>query len=425
MISEFPSGGRTIFMKTKRALSAVVLCLTPLVICHAQVARTGSTKNSTVHFDRVLGLTFVQARVNGSKPLSMVLDTGASYTVLKPEIAANLGLKSQGALQAGGFGKGKDQTLHLVKDVTLSFAGQILAGQTVATLPLDYIDREAGRPTDGLLGGTIFQHFVVHEDYAAKTVTLIPPDEFSAPAGYTSVPLFVAGTVSLLQLQVQALNGEKISGTFLLDSGDVGTVIFMKVFLDTHPALKGDNLLQVPGVSAVGGALHISMGRLASLSLGPFIFQKPTAVFLETTSAKAGSVLAGIVGNGILRRFDVIFDYPHGKLWLKPNVDIDEPFPAIPSGIMLGVVPPDFHRIKVHAVIAGSPAEKAGVLAGDAILAMSHHPLGMSHEEAEDLPSLSLAEVHNFLNTPGQRVYLRLDRNGKWLVVHFTTKNLL
>ncbi|HTV06809.1 MAG TPA: aspartyl protease family protein [Acidobacteriaceae bacterium] len=412
-------------MKIKCGLSAATLCLIAVAICYAQTTKTEAEKGGTVHFDRVLGLTFIHARVNGSKPLSMALDSGASYTILTPAIAAELGLKSQGGLQAGGFGKGADQTLHLVKNVTLSFAGQTLTGQTIATLPLDYIDREAGQPTDGLLGAPIFQHFVVHEDYATKTITLIPPAEFTPPAGFTSVPLLVTATVSLLQLQVQALNGEKTSGAFLLDSGGVGTVIFMKAFLDVHPALKDQKLLQMPGVSAVGGALHISMGRLASLRLGPFAFQKPTAVFLATNSGKANSMLAGIVGNGILRRFDVIFDYPHGKLWLKPNADISKPFPAIPSGIMLGVVPPDFHRINVHAVIAGSPAEKAGVLAGDTILAMSHHLLSTSQGVAEKSTSLSLAEVHNFLNNPGQQVYLRLDRNGKQFVVHFTTKNLL
>jgi len=405
-----------------------ILFLIVLVVSSPGWSQTAPAAGaSTVNFIQVLGLTFIRARVNGSRPLSMVLDTGASYTVLKPEIAAELGLKPNGEhLQAGGVAQGADQTLHLIQGVTLELAGEKLTDQTIATLPVDYIDREAGHPTDGILGGSIFASFVVHEDYAAGTVTLIRPGNFKAPEGYTAIPLQVAGTVSLLKLQIQTQGGDKFEGTFLLDSGmATGNVFLMKAFVDAHPGLKSGKLLLLPPVTAVGGDIHLAQARLASIGLGPFVLANPDALFQEQSSPGAGSAsLAGIVGTGVLQRFDVIFDYPHGKLWLKPNAEFGKPFLTNASGLQLQVTPPEFGRVKVRAVIAGSPAERAGVQAGDTILALNDQKPTASVQPGEAGPALTLSEIRQRLQVPGNDIYLRLERNGKPIRVHFITKQL-
>jgi len=379
----------------------------------------------TVSFEPVLGLTYVKGRVNGSRPLHMVLDTGASDTVLKPEIAAELGLKHSGeTVQAAGQGKGADETMRLVKGVTLEFAGQKLTDQTIATLSVDYIDREAGQPTDGLLGGNIFVNFVVHEDYAGHTVTLIRPEKFVAPKGFTAVPLTVAGTASLLQLHLVGLGGEKIDGLFLLDSGQVGSVFFMSSFVDAHPGLKSGRLIALPPVTAVGGDMQVSVGRLASIGVGPFVVAGPPALYPSNSpGGLASTPIAGIVGAQVLGRFDVIFDYPHGMLWLKPNAEFGKPFFTNASGLQLEVEPPEFHRVKVRAVIAGSPAEQAGVMAGDIVVAMSNTPL----EDAATAgsPQLTLAEISEWLRETERDVYLRIERAGRLLVLHFKTKQLV
>jgi hypothetical protein len=400
--------------------------LTFLLLSVVVGAQTGGER--TVVFEPVLGLTFIHASVNGSRPLQMVLDTGASYTVLKPQIAAELGLKASGEnLQAGGVAQGADQTLHLVKGVSLEFASEKLVDQTISTLPVDYIDREAGHPTDGILGGNIFASFVVHEDYAARTVTLIRPEEFTAPDGFSPVPLQVAGTVSLLKLQLQNLGGEKFDGTFLLDSGMASAnLFFMKPFVDAHPGLKSGKLLALPPVTAVGGEVRLTEGRLGSLTVGPFVLPKPVAVYQDATVAgHESTLLAGIVGTGVLRRFDVIFDYPHSKLWLKPNAEFSKPFFGLASGLQLEVTPPEFARVKVRAVVAGSPGDLAGVQAGDIIVAVSTQRLAAATKTGEVPPPMTLSQVRDRLETPGQNIYLRLERNGKPLSIHFTTKQLV
>jgi hypothetical protein len=387
-----------------------------------------SVAEHTVDFVCVLGLTFVKARVNGT-PLDMVLDTGASYTVLKPEIAAELGLKSGGeSTQAAGLGKGADETLHLVKGVTLEFAGETLKDRTIAMLPVGYIDSEAGQKTDGILGSDIFLSYVVHEDYAGRKVTLIAPEKFVAPAGFVAVPLIVSGTASLLQLKLQPQGesaGTVTEGTFVLDSGLAAQTLFLlKPFVDAHPGLRSGKVLEMPVVAAVGGDLRLSEGRLAGVGVGPFMLADPVVVFQDVSAGRTSAALAGIVGTGMLRRFDVIFDYPHGKLWLKPNAEFGKPVEGMSSGLQFTVSPPEFHRVMVKGVIAGSPAAEAGLAAGDEIVAVGHRRRDVEGKSAGKT-ELTLAGVREFMEAAGQEIYLAVSRNGKRQVVNFKTRAMI
>jgi hypothetical protein len=384
----------------------------------------------TVAFENVLGLTFVEAVEEGAavgRPLSLVLDTGASYNVLKPEVAAKLGLKPTGEnIQTEGQGKGVDETLHFMQGASIRFAGETFADEPTATLPLDYIDREAGHPADGLLGSPVFRKYVLREDYKGNRVTLIRPDDFQAPQGFVAVPLQVAGTVSLLQLAMQTEAGTSVDGTFLLDSGQTVALMFMKPFVDAHPGLKSGRMLALPPVTAVGGEMQLNMGRLAGLKIGPFVLKSPAVVFPSSSpGGPASAALAGIVGAGVLRRFEVIFDYPHGKLWLKPNADFDQPFRANSSGLQLNVQPPNFHRVLVRGVIAGSPAAEAGVRPGDEILDYSHRPFRVASRVNHDESSLTLSTVSDWLKEPDRDLYLRLMRGTETRIVHFHTRDLV
>ncbi len=310
----------------------------------------------------MLGLTYIQASVNGSRPLTMVLDSGAFYTALQPGIAAELDVKASGTQQTTGLGA--NGTLQMVQNAALSFAGETLTGQTISVLPLDYIDKEAGHKTEGLLGGKVFMKFEVLEDYRLHAITVVPPAQFTAPPGYTSIPVMISGNLALVELTIGGTDGKSVEGTFLIDSGTVGNMILMKRFTDANPSLEPKKLIDISSVTAVGGKLEIASGKLELLRLGPYSFHELPVAFLRSVNPSLPTTLAGLLGSGILRKFDVIFDYPHGKLWLKPNADFSNPFPVMASGILLTVKPPRYNVVLVRDVLAGSPAAQAGVQPG-------------------------------------------------------------
>ncbi len=79
-------------------------------------------------------------------------------------------------------------------------------------------------------------------------------------------------------------------------------------------------------VVAVGGELSARVGRVPAIRLGGFVVSNPLTQFSQNTSGiLATPDLAGIIGAQMLRRFRVIFDYPHGEMILEPNEHFGDP----------------------------------------------------------------------------------------------------
>lgn len=91
---------------------------------------------SPIHFQLEDSLIYVQASLNGSQPLWMMLDTGSSVTVFDESASKNLGIRFPGKGNAYGPGQGSAQKLAFASHATLRLAGANLGNQTVATLPL-------------------------------------------------------------------------------------------------------------------------------------------------------------------------------------------------------------------------------------------------------------------------------------------------
>ena len=85
----------------------------------------GPSSAVTIPFELVNRHVVIQVRVNNSRPLSFVLDTGDKFAIIDLERAKELGLTLQGELRAGGPGSERP-TGAFVRDSTFTIPG--LAG---------------------------------------------------------------------------------------------------------------------------------------------------------------------------------------------------------------------------------------------------------------------------------------------------------
>jgi len=140
-----------------------------------EVVGAGAVAHAEVPF-RLAGpvkpLVLVPAFVNGRGPYEFVLDTGASATVLSPELASVLRLETTAAEPMTGAGGMLQATLGRVGSLTVGNG----ALQDVAVMVADFLGelgRVVGTPLDGILGYNFLRHFRVTLDYPSGTLWLM------------------------------------------------------------------------------------------------------------------------------------------------------------------------------------------------------------------------------------------------------------
>jgi predicted aspartyl protease len=103
-----------------------------------------------------------------------VVDTGASYILLRPSIFTSIIADGRKTLTVS------DQTVsgtaqgQIARTRTVSVGGALIEGVPLQTVPEAFIDglqSEVGHPLDGLLGGSFLREFLVEIDYPARNIT--------------------------------------------------------------------------------------------------------------------------------------------------------------------------------------------------------------------------------------------------------------
>ena len=281
-----------------------------------------------IQFQLANSLIYMQASLNGSHPLWVILDTGSSFTVIDESVLRMLGLQFLGEGNAYGPGQGSPQKFAFASHTTLMFAGANLDNQTVASLPLGWFARELGRSVDGFLGSNVFRNYVVEIDYANQTLRLHNPATYSYSGSGQRLPLqFVWDNIPSVRAEVVAQDGTAITGVFIVDSGATTAIWLSKAFTDAHPEfLSAQETIEVPNVVAVGGEFTSRLGRVPAFRLGGFVISMPLTQFSQNTSGIfATPDVAGTIGAQTLQRFKVIFDYPHMEMILEPNEHFSDP----------------------------------------------------------------------------------------------------
>src|SRR5205814_1860517 len=108
-----------------------------------------------------------------------------------------------------------------------------------------------------------------------------------------------------------------------------------------------------------------------------------TTPLADALSSAVGDTVVGLLGYSFFKQDRVAIDYPNRTLWLDPApASPDEhPFEYSHVGIQLER---DGDRVRVLGVAGGSPADRAGIVVGDTLMAV-----GARAAHAEDLIPLS------------------------------------
>ena len=281
---------------------------------------------SRMRLDRVDNAIFVQARINNSPFLWFILDTGASVTVIDARRARALGLKSAG--KVGASGAGGSSEVQFTKGVTFTLPGVKLMNQTVASVPFRKEIAGVKRNLGGILGYDFISRFVLEIDFLKKTLTLHDSKNYEYKGAGKRVPITIDGT-PFIQAQVKVNGHEPVSGRFEIDTGYDSALMLYRPFVMAHPILQPSATSDPNTRQGMGHSTRSVRARVESFAFGGFSFRNVVADFpLGEEGTQGNKDVAGLIGNEILRRFKVIFDYSRKEMILEPNVHLSDPFPV-------------------------------------------------------------------------------------------------
>lgn len=340
-------------------------------------ASSKSTAAVTIPFDLVNRHIVLKVKVNNSKPLSFVLDTGDKYAIINLDRAKELGLKLEGEVQMAGAGGGAGAPGAHVQDATFTIPEVPGFSQPVnLALPIGRMASRMGQDFDGIIGSEFIKEFVVEIDYQARLLKLHDKNAFvySGPGESIPVQTNLGGHGAghpILEAEVTPVGGQPIKGRFILDIGSGGSVTLHSPFVTANKLPPPDmKTIKAFGAGA-SGEVQGQIGRVAQLQIGKFKLDKPTAMFSQDKSgAFSTASLAGNIGAQVTTRFKLFLDYSHDRIIFEPNAKFGEPFGRAAAGVSLVAEGNDYRTFRVQDLIENSPAAEAGLQKDDVITAI-------------------------------------------------------
>ena len=345
---------------------------------------------------------FLPVRINQGKPLLFELDSSASVTSVDPTYAPNAAASASSAPS--------------VPNCVLSLPGVELPMNALAVSGKKDFGLQMGMPYYGTLGADFFNRLVVVVNYLRQTVQLYDPATFAYSGPGKSFPLTFAGSAPLIRAKFELSGHKSLEANFEVNTALDAAIIFSSAYTESHRFSSVHFKAVASSYPELDGGAKIFLGRLKVFQLGPYMVEEPVAAFSQSNPTKGSDPnLAGAVGAGFLRRFTVIFDLPHQRVILEPNLEFKKFAEEDMSGLSIVAKGTNLRTFEIVHVEPGSPGAAVGIHEGDIIA-------GIDEEPAADI---TLNAVRDLFRQVGHKYKLVIERNGKIQEVVIEMKRLV
>ena len=348
------------------------------------------------------GVILVQARFDTiAQPLNFILDSGSGAISLDsatteefniPHIPSGRSVNGIAGIRAVDYAQNNK----------LIFPGLMVDSLDFYINNYDILSSVYGEKIDGIIGYSFFSRYIVKINFDSLLIEVYNPGSIQYPSnGFLLHPLFTALPIQPLTLK----DAKTINANFYIDTGAGLCFLMSKQFEEDSSVLKKRRRPVSIQVQGLGGKKQMLLTIIKGVQIGPYKFRKvPTNILDDEFNATSYPFLGGLIGNDLLRRFNIIFNYAKREIHLLPNSHYNDDFDYSYTGINMFYVD---GKIISDDVIFRSPAYKAGLLKGDIIIAVNTNF------------SNDIGIYKNLMQTVGEKITLLVSRNNVPLILTF------
>jgi hypothetical protein len=288
-----------------------------------------------------------------------------------------------------------------------------LPGLTVDSLNFhinnyDILTQVYGEKIDGIIGYSVLSRYIFNINYDSLKISIFTNGRMKYPrGGWLYEPILRTLPVQNARIKDAVATNSR----FLFDIGAGLCMMLNKDFIEDSNFLGKKRVLYAKEAEGVGGKVDMHLTVIKELRMGPYRFRNiPVFVFNDTFNLTSYPYLSGIIGNDILRRFNLILNYSKREFYLMPNSHYLESFDYAYSGIELYDID---GLIILGDVATGSPAAAAGLKEGDELIGINN------------LIGQHIQQFKSALQVSGEKIRMIIRRDGQLMEFNFKIKSIL
>ncbi len=347
-----------------KRLYILLIILHGALTLHAQTTEFPPAKLLTsFKFEQLTGgIIIIRATLDQFRDtLNFILDTGSGGISLDTLTAAYYKLPLEPSNRTVR-GIGGIKPISFYKNGTLRLPGLDINKLDFHINDYEILTEVYGIRIDGIIGYSVFRRYIISIDYDKQILTLYQPGTYKYPKGGTTLkPVFANIPVTRHEVSDE----KTYISDFYFDTGAGMCVMFSEKFVNDSAFLLKRKKIVSTQVEGLAGKITMKLTSIKRVKIGPYSFKKvPVHIYDDTINVFDQASLVGLIGSDLLRRFNLVINYPERLIHLSPNSHFNDPFDYSYTGM-------NFYFINGKVVITevhpASPAEKAGFRPGDII----------------------------------------------------------
>lgn len=339
--------------------------------------------------------------------LNFILDTGSGGISLDSSTVSEMGITPVPSdltiLGIAGIRK-----VSFVYNQKLKLPGLTIDNLNFHINDYQILTEVYGEKIDGIVGYSVLSRYIFHINYDNYMISVFSNGTIKYPkGGWLYEP--VLRTLPVQNARIK--DARTINTRLLFDIGAGLCLMLNKEFINDSSFLSKKRVFYSKEAQGVGGKIDLDMTVIREVRIGPYKFKNvPIFVFEDTFNITTYPYLGGIIGNDLLRRFNLYLNYAQKEFYLIPNQHYNDQFDYAYSGIELYFID-DY--IVIGNVAENSPAAVSGLKEGDIVI-------GMNNLLGQSLQSYKL-----LLQVIDLKIKVIVNRKGELLEFSFKIKSIL